>query len=63
MATMAARQKRQKSQIVVEKVGAALGAEISNVDLTQPVAAADMTAIQKAFVEHGLLMFRNQDLS
>jgi len=63
MATMAVGQKRRKSQIVVEKVGAALGAEISNVDLTQPVAAADMTAIQKAFVEHGLLIFRRQDLT
>jgi taurine dioxygenase len=63
MATMAARQKRQKSHVVVEKIGATLGAEISNVDLTRPVATADMTAIQKAFVEHGLLIFRNQDLS
>lgn len=63
MATMAVGQKRRKSQIVVKKVGAALGAEISNVDLTQPVAAEDMTAMQKAFVEHGLLIFRRQDLS
>ncbi|MGB0576438.1 MAG: TauD/TfdA dioxygenase family protein [Alphaproteobacteria bacterium] len=63
MATMAARQKRQKAQVVVEKVGAALGAEISNVDLTRPVAKADMNAIQKAFVKHGLLIFRHQDLT
>jgi taurine dioxygenase len=63
MATMAARQKRQKSHVVVEKIGAAFGAEISEVDLTRPVASADMSVIQKAFVEHGLLIFRNQDLT
>ncbi|NKB20582.1 MAG: hypothetical protein GKS01_08790 [Alphaproteobacteria bacterium] len=63
MATVAAKQKRQKSRVLVEKLGAALGAEISNVDLSQSVASADMTAIQKAFVDHGLLIFRNQDLS
>ncbi len=63
MATVAAKRKRQKSKVVVKQVGAALGAEISNVDLTQPVAKADMVAIQKAFVAHGLLIFRNQDLT
>ena len=63
MATVAAKRKRQKSEVVVEQVGAALGAEISNIDLTQPVAGADMVAIQKAFVAHGLLIFRDQDLT
>ena len=54
---------KRTSGVSVEKLGAALGAEISNVDLSIPIPTAAMTVIQKAFVEHGLLIFRNQDLT
>ena len=55
--------KRKNPQVSIERLGAALGAEISNVDLSRPIAESKMTAIQKAFVKHGLLIFRNQDLT
>ena len=66
MANVTAKQKIRKqrnSQVSIERLGAALGAEVSNVDLSRPIAASEMTLIQKAFVKHGLLIFRNQDLT
>ena len=56
-------QNKRNSEVSVEKLGAALGAEISNVDLSIPIPTTEMTVIQNAFVEHGLLIFRNQDLT
>ncbi|MDH3703400.1 MAG: TauD/TfdA family dioxygenase [Alphaproteobacteria bacterium] len=43
--------------------GARLGAEIRGVDLTQPVDGATFTAIENAFDEHGVIIFRNQRIS
>lgn len=55
--------KRRKSTLRIEKLGARLGAEITGVDLTRPLGAADLRAIRKAFVEHEVLVFPDQKLS
>ena len=39
------------------------GAEVSGVDLTQPVDAALRERLNRAFVEHSVLVFRDQHLS
>lgn len=45
------------------RIGGALGAEISNVDLTQPLAAVAVAAIRDALVEHQVIVFRDQALT
>ncbi len=49
--------------IQVRKVAAACGAEISGVDLSQPLDDATFAAIEKAFVEHEVIVFRDQDIT
>jgi taurine dioxygenase len=39
-----------------------IGAEIKGIDLSQPISEAQFQAINAALVEHGVLVFRNQDL-
>ena len=55
--------KGRKSSLRVEKIGTHLGAEIHGLDLTRPISAAELRAVRKAFVEHEVLVFRNQELS
>jgi len=43
--------------------GAALGAEVRGVDLTQPLSAEDFDAIEQAWLDHSVLLFRDQKLS
>ena len=49
--------------VTVKKRGPCLGAEIIGVDLTGPVSDGDFAVIEAAFVEHEVLIFRNQDIS
>ena len=63
MVTMAVKQKRKNSKIIVRKVGARLGAEISNVDLSKPISSADLLTIQRVFVKHEVIIFRDQELT
>jgi taurine dioxygenase len=49
--------------IKVRKLAEALGAEISNVDLSRPVAQETFAQIRKALLEHLVLRFRDQKLS
>ncbi|MBT5051121.1 MAG: hypothetical protein HOM58_21670, partial [Rhodospirillaceae bacterium] len=51
------------TSVKVKKRGPCLGAEISGVDLTQPVSDSDFAIIEKAFIEHEVLIFQNQDIS
>ena len=48
--------------IHVEKIGSALGAEVSGVDLSRPIAGDTFTQIRKAWLEHLVLRFRGQAL-
>ncbi len=47
---------------MVEPVAGALGAELSGVDLAKPLAADTVAAIRRAWLEHGVIFFREQDL-
>jgi len=40
-----------------------LGAEITGVDLSQPLSNADFDTIHRAYITHSVLVFRDQDLS
>jgi taurine dioxygenase len=41
----------------------ALGAEIRGVDLSKPLDGDDLAAIEKTWLDHGVLLFRNQQLT
>ena len=64
---MEARQGRpiitQRAGVTVTRVGANLGAEISGVDLRQPLSDDAFRAIEEALVEHELIIFRDQDIT
>lgn len=47
----------------VERIAGALGAEISGVDLSRPLDAAERAALRALWLEHGVLFFRDQPLS
>jgi alpha-ketoglutarate-dependent taurine dioxygenase len=53
----------QRGGLTVTRVGAYLGAEISGVDLRQPISDAVRDAVEDALVENQLIIFRNQDIS
>jgi taurine dioxygenase len=40
-----------------------VGAEILGVDLSRPLAEADFAAIRAAFAEHGVVFFRDQQIT
>ena len=63
MSQTATHQTSTSTGIHVRKVGAACGAEISNVDLAQPLDDATFEAIQSAFVEHQVVVFRDQNIT
>ena len=49
--------------ITVEPLSVALGAEIRGVDLSRPVAEPTRRTIHQAFLDHLVILFRDQDLS
>ena len=57
------KKKNKKSLVKVEKVGVHLGAEISNIDLSQSISDEDLSVIHRAFVKHEVIIFRNQNLT
>jgi taurine dioxygenase len=48
--------------IQIRRVSGAVGAEISGIDLAAGVSDATIAAIRQAWLEHGVLFFRNQPL-
>ena len=53
----------QRDGVTVTRVGANLGAEISGVDLRQPLSDRAFQAIGDALVENELIIFRNQEIT
>ena len=53
----------QRAGITATRVGVNLGAEISGVDLRQPLQDAAFRAIEDALVENELIIFRDQEIS
>ena len=49
--------------ITVRRVGAFLGAEVTGIDLTEPLAPATVEAIRLAHANHEVLVFPNQKIS
>lgn len=49
--------------ITVEPISGALGAEVSGIDLSAPLDEGTVAEIRRAFLEHHVLFFRDQDLS
>jgi alpha-ketoglutarate-dependent taurine dioxygenase len=49
--------------IEIMPTGAALGAEISGVDLAQPLDDATFAAIERAYNDHGVIFFRDQRIT
>jgi taurine dioxygenase len=50
------------TSLVIEPVAGALGAELSGVDLAKPLSSDTVAAIRRAWLEHGVIFFREQDL-
>jgi taurine dioxygenase len=51
------------SEVRVRRIATACGAEIDGIDLTQPLSNSTFSAIETAFVEHEVLVFRDQEIS
>jgi len=51
------------NKIRVEPITPLIGAEISGVDLTEPISAAVFDELQTAFHDHAVIFFRNQKLN
>jgi taurine dioxygenase len=49
--------------VEVKRLAGALGAEISGVDLSKDLDAASFDAIQKAYLQHQVIFFRNQTMT
>jgi taurine dioxygenase len=47
----------------LRKLSYALGAEVCEVDVSQPMSEGFFGEIYQAFLEHGILLFRNQDIT
>jgi taurine dioxygenase len=54
---------RDSAGLAVTKMGVHLGAEISGLDLRQPLTEEQFGAIDQALVEHELIIFRNQSIT
>ena len=57
------RQARHVMALEIVPSGKDIGAEIRGLKLAEPLAAADLTAVENAFVAHQVLVFRDQPLS
>ncbi len=62
-ASQVSKDKVKNSPVTVIKRGAHLGAEITGVNLTQPLSDSAFAVIEDAFVENEVLVFRDQDIS
>ena len=50
-------------EIKIEPTGGALGAEIKGCDLSAPLASAQVAQVRQALLDHGVVFFRQQQLS
>jgi taurine dioxygenase len=59
----AAPQTDRESGLRIRRLGVFLGAEVTGIDLTQPLDRATADAVRQAHAEHGVLIFPDQDIS
>lgn len=55
--------KRQATTVQIKRVGVFLGAEITGIDLTQPLDGETVDVLKQAHAEHGVLVFPDQVIS
>jgi taurine dioxygenase len=60
---MPASQLQDGRQIDVRRLSDAIGAEVVGLDLSQPLSAATVAALKRTWLEHQVLLFRDQHLS
>lgn len=53
----------QARTIEVKRIAGALGAEVRGIDLTQPLSGEQVAALRRAWLDHQVIFFRDQDLS
>jgi len=53
----------KKSEIAIEPVSGALGAEVSGIDVAEPMTDLQQDTLREAFLKHQVLFFRNQKLT
>ncbi|NKB47792.1 MAG: hypothetical protein GKS02_00360 [Alphaproteobacteria bacterium] len=53
----------RNTQIEFKRIGASLGAEVSGIDLAEPLDEATFDALVQAHGEHEVLIFRDQDIT
>ncbi len=53
----------QARTIEVKRIAGALGAEVRGIDLTQPVSGEQVAALRRAWLDHQVVFFRDQDLT
>lgn len=63
MTSVSSKAPRAAQTLSVRRVGTFVGAEITGIDLTQPLDAPTVEAIRQAHAEHGVLVFPNQTIS
>ncbi|MGB0819624.1 MAG: TauD/TfdA dioxygenase family protein, partial [Parvibaculales bacterium] len=51
------------SAVEIKPVSGGVGVELANIDIGKGMSDADFEAIQSAFVENGLVFFRDQNIS
>ena len=51
------------SEIIINPASGSIGAEIGGVDLSEDLSDAVFSEIRQTFIEHGLIFFRNQELT
>ena len=47
----------------LRRLSNALGAEVCDIDLTRPMSESTFGEIYSAFLKHGILLFRNQNIT
>jgi taurine dioxygenase len=55
--------KAQLAKLEIIPSGAPLGAEVRGIDLSRPIDGATLGIIERAYAEHGVLVFRDQHLT
>lgn len=53
----------ERGGVTITRLGVSLGAEIRNVDLSEPLPDEAFAAVRAALVEHELIVFRNQEIT
>lgn len=61
--SLAEAQSTDKSQLRIEQTGTHISAAVSGIDLSQPLSADQVRAIESAFVDHEVIVFRDQEMT